>query len=235
MRRAEGGPVVDVGVGEAPWTTLELARALRRENPALAVIGVEVDARRAAAAAAHAAGEVEIRVGGFELPLAEPARVVRAMNVLRQYRPEHVAAAHAALARGVQVGGVVVEGSSDKAGHALAALVLRVTRDGPRREALVLHSACVRGFAPLALRDVLPRDLRRGVLPHTALGMLFARWTRVWSELKTADPRHSFRASARALAELDASVEADEALLAQGVVVWRPAEGVPALTDWRPD
>ena len=41
----------DVGFGEHPWTTLESAAAFRALNPDLVVVGVELDAERAQAAA----------------------------------------------------------------------------------------------------------------------------------------------------------------------------------------
>ncbi len=42
--------VVDVGMGERPWTTLELGARGARGSAGLRVIGVEVDERRALAA-----------------------------------------------------------------------------------------------------------------------------------------------------------------------------------------
>lgn len=227
--------VVDVGMGECPWTTLDLARAVRSVQRGLRVVGVEVDARRALAAKEIAGAEIDVRVGGFALAVVEQWRVVRAVNVLRQYSPGEVSIAHAALSEGLVPGGVILEGTSSKRGDSFAVLVLRRMATGLAREALVFHCAGVRGFAPILLRDVLPRDLRRGVVPGTRLHELFSEWTRAWQRVRSDDPSRSFADSAFELAGRMPDVEADAWLVARGLCVWRPPGGVPALKDWQPD
>src|SRR5262245_46032818 len=78
---------VDLGYGAEPTTTLESAARLRRVNPSLSVLGVEIDPQRVAAARPFADAQTDFRLGGFNLPLrnGESVRLVRAFNVLRQY------------------------------------------------------------------------------------------------------------------------------------------------------
>ncbi|MGD9100162.1 MAG: methylase, partial [Anaerolineae bacterium] len=108
VRRRDGdfvhAPFVDLGYGAEPWTTLESAARLRRLNPTLPVLGVEIDPERVAAAQPFADGLTQFRQGGFDLPLSsgadgrpQRARLIRAFNVLRQYDEAAVAGAHAAL------------------------------------------------------------------------------------------------------------------------------------------
>ncbi len=74
LLRREDGPFagaffVDLGYGAAPTTTLESAQRLRRINPALPVLGVEIDPERVAAAQPCADELTQFRLGGFNLPL----------------------------------------------------------------------------------------------------------------------------------------------------------------------
>src|SRR5713226_8451521 len=81
------GWYVDLGYGFYPITSVETLRRLRRLNPDLQVLGVEIDPQRVANAAKYAEPGLSFRLGGFNLPLgpAERVSVIRAFNVLRQY------------------------------------------------------------------------------------------------------------------------------------------------------
>lgn len=138
LRRRSGpfrrAPWVDLGFGFEPRTTLESHERWRRVNPALAVIGVEIDRQRVERAQEHAGPGIDFRHGGFELPLGhypdgepERARLVRAFNVLRQYEAAEVGPAVARLARHVLPGGLLVEGTSDPPGRHWVSHVLRRT------------------------------------------------------------------------------------------------------------
>lgn len=87
------GPVrvVDLGFGASPVTTVEMFTRLRQLNPAVQVTGLEIDPGRVAAAQLAARDGLDFSLGGFELPVASAPVVVRAFNVLRQYREEDVA------------------------------------------------------------------------------------------------------------------------------------------------
>lgn len=179
-----GGLVVDVGFGESSVTVAALAGAVRRIHPGLEVLGLEREPSRVAAAAAAApggagvgAGRVRLMAGGFEvLSALSDVLVVRAMNVLRAYRAEDVPAAHRALGACLGEGGLLLEGSTDTAGHVTASHLFR--RRGPvlRWEGLLLLTDFSRGFSPWLFRDWLPRDLRRSVAPGTVVHELLVRW-----------------------------------------------------------
>ncbi|NMO17721.1 methylase [Pyxidicoccus fallax] len=239
LRRHDGpwarAVFVDVGFGEHPWTTLESADAFRALQPELPVIGVELDAERARAAAAHADARTHFRQGGFELPLGadEPARLIRAMNLLRQGPPERVPEAHRTLGGYLLPSGLLVEGSSDPTGAILTAHLLRRPEGAeapPTREALLFHTDFSHGFAPLLFRDWLPRDLRRRVRPGEPIHAFFAEWVAAWQEARTAGhtaPPDAFGEAALRLAARTGAVETDAWLLASGFLLWRPREGVP--------
>ncbi|QSQ18787.1 methylase [Pyxidicoccus parkwayensis] len=225
---------VDVGFGEHPWTTLESAAAFRTLHPELTVIGVELDPERARAAAAHADARTHFREGGFALPLRddEPARLVRAMNLLRQGPPERVPEVHHTLARFLLPSGLVVEGSADPEGAILTAHLLRRGADAdapPHREALLFHTDFRHGFAPLLFRDWLPRDLRRRVRPGEPIHAFFSEWDAAWREARAAGhtaPRDVFRETAPRLASRTNGVVMDAWLGEQGYLVWKPEGGI---------
>lgn len=226
-----GAAVVDVGIGAYPHTTAELADAVQSLDPTVPVIGVDIAPRRVAYAQRTAGRPgLSFREGGFDLPLkpGESVRVVRAMNLLRQYRPAHVADAHARLARPLLPGGLLVEGSSDGPGHILAAHLLRRTGDGLVREGLWLSTDGHLGFAPAIFLGRLPRDLRRTCLPGTALHAFFEAWTAAWSEVRSAHRDHPFGALCASIAGLaEVRDDVDGTRASQGDLVWRPAGGIP--------
>lgn len=215
--------VVDVGIGETPVTTLELADALAQIEPPPAVLAVEVDAERAERARRFARERFEVRRGGFDLPLhdGEAARLVRCMNVLRGLPPDRVPEVHAELGSRLLVGGLLLEGSSDRAGDVLTAHLLRREPEGLRREALLFFTNGRRGFAPILFRDHLPRDLRRAVKSGHPLHAFFVAWTAAWTRARERgirEPRAAFAASAALLAATEPSVDAAHA--EQGYLVW---------------
>ncbi|HYI00324.1 methylase [Hyalangium sp.] len=223
---------VDVGFGEHPWTTLESAELFRELNPTLPVIGVEADEGRAAAAARHEEALTRFRHGGFDWAstAGQPVRLVRAMNILRQYRDEDVAAAHAELGRALLPGGLGVEGSTDVQGGITVAHLLRRTPEGLTREALLFHTDFHHGFAPVLFRDWLPRDLRRRVQPEEPIHAFFAAWTEAWQQAREQgawEPRSAFQQSALQLAASAGGVSADAWLLERGYLRWQPSGGVP--------
>jgi len=224
---------VDVGFGEHPWTTLESARAFRELNPALRVIGVEAEEARAAAAAAeHEDTLTRFRHGGFDWAVAagQPARLVRAMNILRQYAPGDVEAAHARLGGALLPGGLLVEGSTDTPGGITVAYLLRRGPEGLAREALLFHTDFQHGFAPWLFRDWLPRDWRRQVSPGTALHTFFTEWTQAWAHARQQGARElaeGFRQSVRGLARTQPGVSTEPWLLEHGYLRWQPPGGVP--------
>jgi hypothetical protein len=225
--------VVDVGLGDDPATTLEMAETLQALQPSLLCIGVDSDPERVERARGRSQPGVEFRQGGFALPLAawERPALVRAMNVLRSYPEAAVEKAHRQLATALVPGGLLIEGSSDPTGSVTGAYLLRKGPHGLKREALWFRTDFSRGFAPLLFRDWLPRDVRRRVEPGEAIHAFLSSWDAVWRETRARgvrDARAAFVASAQALAHNDLGVEDDPTGWHQGELLWRPLGGVPS-------
>lgn len=206
FRPPRAGLVVDVGIGDSIDTTLELAAAVRTLAADAQIVGVDHDRRRVDDRC-HDDDQrhdgVELRVGGFELPV-EPGSVhlIRAMNVLRGYPSAVAVEALRAMSTSLADDGLLVEGTSDAAGHVLTAqLQCRVAR-GLSRRGLVFATDFAHGFAPIMFRDYLPRELRRDVVPGSAIYTLLGRWTGAWTRARESSPlgpRTAFSASVLAL------------------------------------
>lgn len=204
------GAIVDVGYGETPVTTHELAQAVRLLNPALRVVGLE---RKPATAAAP---DLELHEGDFSTcATLGPTAVVRAMNVLRGYREAEVPGIHEALGSALIEGGLLLEGSTDTEGQVTVAWLLRRRGRALLREALLFHTDFTRGFSPWLFRDWLPRDLRRSALPGTAIHDLLTRWEAQAKSSSAKDPRERFVASVPGL------LEATPWELAHGFARWK--------------
>lgn len=220
--------VVDVGIGERADTTLDLLDWL--DAP---VTALEVHPRRAELARQTLAGH-PVRVLEVD-PLTTASRhpvggLLRCANVLRQYPVAGVDRAHLGLSAWVHEGGVVLEGSCDKAGHVGAFHILRRSGSGPIREALAFVTDFERGFAPIQLRDHLPRDLRREARDGGCMTVWFDRWTDAWQSTRTGSPRADFVAAAQLLGD-DVQLVVFEGLERSGAaLVWRPLDGVPRPT-----
>jgi len=228
-----GSLFVDLGYGAEPFTTLETADRLRRLNPCLRVLGVEIDPARVAAAAPYADELTGFRLGGFNLPLRSDAtgqpervRAVRAFNVLRQYTEAEVAGAYAELARHVLPGALLVEGTSDPFGRIWVANVLRrnATHAEWQAEALVFSTNFRAGCDPALFQPVLPKNLIHRMLPGEPIYDLMETWKR--AALRTLPERvwglrWWFRASAAALAATGVRVERHGRWLDQGFLIVR--------------
>ncbi|MCR5977542.1 class I SAM-dependent methyltransferase [Gordonia jinghuaiqii] len=151
--RALDGPrplVVDLGYGARPDTTVEMAGWLRRVNPDLEMVGLEIDPDRVVEPRAG----VRFALGGFELGGLAP-RVVRAFNVLRQYDEHEVDAAWARMRAALAPGGVIVEGTCDEIGRRCAWVLLDA--DGP--VSLTLSWSPEHAGRPSDLAERLPKAL----------------------------------------------------------------------------
>ncbi|MCB9762616.1 MAG: methylase [Alphaproteobacteria bacterium] len=168
-------PVVDLGLGAEPWTTVALFEALAALPAPPPVLGVDVDPARVAGAQAAARPGLSFVVSGFDVP--GPARLVRAMNVLRQYPPAQVAEARARMGAALVEGGLLVEGTSNKEGHIVTAALLRRRGAALVAEGLLLATDFSAGFAPAMFARWLPRDLRPAGRPSPAAQRLLDGWT----------------------------------------------------------
>lgn len=219
---------VDLGYGAEPFTTLESAARFRRFNPALPVLGVEIDAERVITAQPFADAQTHFRWGGFNLPLqsGECVRLIRAFNVLRQYEADAVVEAYAMLAHYLLPGGLLIEGTSDPFGRIWVAHVLRKLDAGPalHHEALVFSTNFRTGFDPAEFQTILPKDLIHQVLPGRRIYQFFADWKRAtWQSAaqRTWGLRAWFAGSARRLGEMGYRLDGRRRWLARGYLVWQ--------------
>jgi len=205
--------VVDVGFGSRPVTTLELAARLRRVNPHVRVVGLDIDPDRVSAAAPYAGRGVEFAVGGFELAGLRP-QMVRVLNVLRQYDESDVDAAWRQMTAQLDPRGIVVEGTCDESGRLGAWLTL--DRQGPQALTLAVDL----GMAPSAVAARLPKALIHrnvaGQPVHALLAALDDAWHRR-SALSAFGTRQRFAAAVD-------SVRADGWPVGDGPTRWRRGE-----------
>lgn len=253
--RRDDGPfaaawAVDLGYGAEPFTTLEMAARLRTLNPALPVLGVEIDPARVAAALPYADTLTDFRLGGFNLPLrpgalgggqenatkpTETVRLIRAFNVLRQYGEAEVGPAWARLGQSLLPGGLLVEGTSDPSGRLWVAHVLRKPEDNGAeaplvREALVFSTNFRSAFDPAAFQPVLPKNLIHRVVPAEPIHRFFADWkhaAQVTSPARAWGQRQWFGAAARELNAMGWAVDLRAGWLRRGYLILRGLPDAP--------
>jgi hypothetical protein len=221
---------VDVGYGAEPFTTLESAARLRRVNPDLPVLGVEIDPERVANAAPYADHLTQFRLGGFNLPLAagETVRIIRAFNVLRQYEENEVPAAWQTMGRYLLPGGLLIEGTSDPFGRVLTANLLRRAEDRLRYEGLLFSTNFHLGFEPGMFQPVLPKNCIHRMIPGERINDFMSAWNQAIREtvaFKEWGLRQWFVASARRLAGRGYTVETRRQFLRQGYLLWKDSPG----------
>jgi hypothetical protein len=177
LRRAAAPLVVDLGYGATPVTAVELrARLASAVRADIAVVGLEIDPVRVAAAQPVAAPPLlEFRRGGFELAGLRPV-VVRAFNVLRQYAEGQVPGAWQAMTSALAPGGLVVEGTCDELGRVACWVCLDTT--GPLT--LTLSARLSDLDRPATLAERLPKALIhhnvRGHPVHQLMSAVDAKW-----------------------------------------------------------
>ena len=152
------------------------------------------------------------------------------MNVFRSgYQPLEAARGISELAAQLEPGAPLIEGSCSRNGDCGVAHVLRRTDEGLAREALLFTADVNRrkGFAPLALRPYLPRDLRWSFREGSPVYSFWCRWTAAWKDVRRDTEGDVFR---RACDELRRRGDAVE-WVDDGLMVWTPPGGVPAAAD----
>ncbi|MBK9053168.1 MAG: methylase [Chloroflexi bacterium] len=220
---------VDVGYGAEPFTTLESAERLRRVNPVLPVLGVEIDAERVAAAMPYADHHTHFRLGGFNLPLqpGEHVRLIRAFNVLRQYEEDAVAEAWRLMGQHLLPGGLLIEGTSDPFGQVWVANLVRKQESGElAQEGLLFSTNFRQGFAPEQFQPVLPKNFIHRVIPGEPIELFFRQWQQAYRETlpyRNWGVRQHFVQTARRLGEMGVKVGLRPRFLNQGFLpfmVW---------------
>ena len=174
LARAAVPLVVDLGFGATPVTAVELrARLAVAVRADVAVVGLEIDPVRVAAAQEAAAPPLlEFRRGGFELAGLRPV-IVRAFNVLRQYPRDEVEPAWRTITAG---GAFLVEGTCDELGR--IATWACVTADGP--QTLTLSARLSDLDHPATFAERLPKALIHHNVPGHPVFELITALGRAW-------------------------------------------------------
>jgi len=177
-----GAPlVVDIGFGAYAWTTLEMRDRWLPLNFRLKIVGVEIDPERVVAAQPYAVPPlIDFRLGGFNLAALcgrRTVRLIRCFNVLRQYDPGGVAPALADMAEALEMGGLLIEGTSNPTGRIVAFDVYCQREEGLRHEALVFGTNFRSEVQPEDFQAILPKRLI-----HEALAPRPAAFFRVWQQ-----------------------------------------------------
>ncbi|HEY3312817.1 MAG TPA: class I SAM-dependent methyltransferase [Anaerolineales bacterium] len=225
IARSDEALMVDLGYGAEAVTTLEMAARFRRLNPALKILGVEIEPERVAAALPFADERTYFRLGGFNLPLlpGESVRAIRAFNVLRQYEEAEVRPAWEQLARYVEPGGLLVEGTSNPSGAIWSANLLRRGGAGWKQEALVFFTNFHLGFDPLDFQTILPKNYIHRIIPGEPVGEFFAAWRAAAAEtspMQNWGLRQWYAAAAEALARRGYHINLRRKWLSKGWMIW---------------
>lgn len=152
--------VVDLGFGSQPVTTIELQQRLKKINPELVMLGIEIDRERVDKAKKFETETLRFNFGGFEIPIPEKivqdkVTVIRAMNVLRQYDEAEVMPSWAIMQRRLQPGGLIIEGTCDEIGR----LASWVTLDSNQALSLTLSFRLIGLESPAKVAERLPKAL----------------------------------------------------------------------------
>jgi hypothetical protein len=208
--------VVDLGYGALPVTTLELAGRLRAVRADVRVVGLEIDPDRVSAARAARQSTVEFGLGGFELAGLRPV-LVRAFNVLRQYRVEAVADAWSTMQRQLAPGGLIVDGTCDELGR-LCCWVL-VDAEGPASLTLACDPFAIE--RPSELAERLPKVLIHHNVDGQPIHALLTAADRAWSSAAghgVFGPRVRWRAMLDLLRSQGVPVEPPRRRMRDGVL-----------------
>jgi hypothetical protein len=171
--------VIDLGYGELPVTTLELAARLRVVRADVRVVGLEIHPERVVSAARAAENStVEFALGGFELAGHRPV-LVRAFNVLRQYPAEDVPDAWSAMRTRLAPGGLIVDGTCDELGRRCCWVLLDA--DGPISLTLACDPFAIERPSDLAER--LPKVLIHHNLAGQPIHTLLTAADRAWASV----------------------------------------------------
>ncbi len=217
---------VDLGYGFDPRTTLESAMRFRKVNPNLKILGVEIDKERVEAALPFADDKTFFRLGGFNLPLQEneSVRLIRAFNVLRQYKEKDFLPAYEKLMEYVLPNGLMIEGTSNPFGSIwVANLVRKLESKKWKFEALVFSTNFHLGFDVEEFQTILPKNLIHRVIKGEPIYDFFEAWKQTAKEsspAKTFGFKQWFIASAEKLAGKGYKIDLRKKWLSKGWLIW---------------
>ena len=224
-----GSVVVDLGYGRLPITTAEWFGRLKKRWPHVRMIGVERDPERVNAADHFVEPGLCFRRGDFRIPLesGENVRLIRAMNVLRQYDEEAALPAHRQILAQVGDGALLAEGTCDPLGRTMVVKLLRADAEGnPKPEGLLFATSFHEPFDPRLFQAVLPKHLIHRVVPEEPIFEFFEAWSRAAeitrSQAEFGHKQH-FVAAAERLSQRVSGVDVRRAWLRKGWLFWRHA------------
>ncbi|MEY4417979.1 MAG: hypothetical protein RIQ88_417 [Actinomycetota bacterium] len=160
LRSISNPLVVDLGFGSQPITTIELQQRLKKVNPELIMLGIEIDRERVNKAKAFETERLHFNFGGFEIPIPEKiaqekVSIIRAMNVLRQYEEAEVIPSWSIMQKRLQPNGLIVEGTCDEIGR----LASWITLDSNKALSLTLSFRLLGLDSPAKVAERLPKAL----------------------------------------------------------------------------
>jgi SAM-dependent methyltransferase len=162
--------VVDLGYGASATTVIELQQRIH-----VPVVGLEISPERVAIAKPYETADVRFALGGFELAALTPT-IVRAANVLRQYKEEEVLPAWREMVSRLQPGGLVIDGTCNEVGR--LATWVAVGDDGP--VTLTVASRLRDLEAPSDLAERLPKVLIHRNVAGERIHQFFVELDRAW-------------------------------------------------------
>jgi hypothetical protein len=176
---------------------------------------------------------IRFALGGFEVPLPDGRRaaVIRAFNVLRQYREAEVADAWERMRSRLAPHGLLVEGTCDEIGRIASWVALDAA--GPRSLTVSLRLRDL--AAPSVVAERLPKALIHRNVPgervHTFLSDLDRLW-RIHSPLAAYGPSQRWIAVAQGMRDAGWPIAAGRSRwrLGELTVAWdavAPASGPP--------
>ncbi|WP_205162112.1 class I SAM-dependent methyltransferase [Arthrobacter roseus] len=168
--------VVDLGYGGLPATAVELHGRLQKIRQDVRVIGVEIEPGRVASAKRLERPGLVFQQGDFELPVPGQPILVRAFNVLRQYREHEYAAHWATVQSRLAPRGLFIDGTCDEIGR--RSTWVAVSAEGP-----VSLSVSMRFGAftlPSDVADRLPKALIHRNVPGERTHAWLQAMDRAW-------------------------------------------------------
>jgi hypothetical protein len=234
---SSGSPlIVDLGYGSQAWTALEMRERWLTVNPQLRLLGVEIDPERVAVAQPYVQpGVIDFRRGGFNLTdvlngersNGAQVRLIRAYNVLRQYEENAVIDALDTMAQALEIGGLLIEGTSTPSGRIVAFDVYRKTApDTLTHQELVFGTNFREAIDPVQFQAILPKRLIHHAQDE-APSAFFDAWRRSQAIARGAgltDVRSQWLATAQILRErFGYAIDRRERLTRRGFLVMTTA------------
>lgn len=175
---------VDLGYGKTPVTAVELLSRLKKNTPAIRVLGIEIDPARVSEAKPLEHSMLAFAHGGFEIPIPpefsnrKDVDLIRALNVLRQYPESEVQTAWEKMQSRLSHSGLIIEGTSDEIGR--VASFVTINKHEPVSFTISLR---LQGLErPSKVAERLPKVLIHKNTPGTNIHRYLAELDQQWDK-----------------------------------------------------